>query len=206
MATIPLSFTDSGFVPSTTTANPGDLIVVTNDSENDISLSFAAGQVKEPLLGLESPVDVGSRGGQVQGTVNVTASNHVIIFSAGGYEANVEVGPAYWQITVSPESSSPAEMAANPMDVITFYNESTSTSVTLDVDSPTSDPFGPELGMSFSIDPTANREGPIQATARNTKVKVTVKGSSSAATTIDVGSGDVEDVVARRQEASSSCS
>lgn len=204
MSTIPLSYTESGFVPSTTTANPGDLIVVTNDSENDISLSFAAGEAKDPLIGLTSPVDVQRRGGQVQGTVNVTASNHVIVFSADGYEANVEVGPAYWQITVSPEGSTPTEMSANPLDVITFYNESSSTSVTLDVDSPTTDPFGPELGMSFSIDPTANREGLLQASARNTKVKVTVKGSSSQPTTIDVGSGDVEGVLAR-QAASSSC-
>lgn len=197
MTTIPLSYTDSGFDPSTTPASPGDLIVVTNNSENSISLSFAAGEVVEPLIGLSSPVDVDGNGGQAQGTVNVTASNHVIVFSAKSFEANVEVGPASWQITVTPESSSPPGLDVNPLDIITFFNESTSTSVTLDVDSPTPDPFGPELGMSFSIDPTANKIGLVQMSARSTKVKVTVKGSSSATTTINVGSGDVEDVRAR---------
>jgi plastocyanin len=191
MSNIEISFSSTGFEPLSQPADPGDTITIQNTTDDKIDLVYTAGSVPDPLTNITSGVQVPPHE-SVWGDVREVASNHTITFSANGFDCTVEVGPANYQIDADPESISPTALAVNPDDLIVFYNTSATTSITLDLDSPVTDPFGPEIGMSVNIDPTAQKDGVVQRGAAGAQVKVTVKGSHSAVSTIDVGSGDTE--------------
>jgi hypothetical protein len=192
MSTIPINFTDEGFNPSSASAMPGDTITITNDTKNDIELTFTCSSTTDPLEGLTSPAQVTGSGGMVEGRVRPAASNHAIIFSANGYDCPVEVGPATVPIYAYTDYTLPAgDIYANVSDNIWFQNE-TNDSVTLTIgDEAGPDPFGSNIGMEPTI--ATNPPylvGTVQRSAQNKKVKVTVKGSTSTPTSVNVGSGD----------------
>lgn len=191
MSNIELNYSNKGFDPAYAPANPGDTITINNNDPDDLELTFTCGSVADPLTNITSPVMVNGNS-SVWGDVRNAASNHTITFTMNGSEAMVAVGPANYQVDANPESISPTTLDVNPLDNIVFLNTSTSTSIQLDVDSPTADPFGAEIGMVMFIDPTAQKDGVVQRSAAGTQVKVTVKGTTGQTSTINVGSGDTE--------------
>lgn len=190
MPTIEISYSADGFSPTSAGAVTGDTVTVINTTGVDITLSFECGGVAEPLIGLTSPAEVTANGGTVSGAVSGDAANLAITFTANAFECTVDVAQPTHRVTVTPDSSTPAEMDVAVGDGIVFYNESNSDEVDLEVDSPEQDPFGPDIGMNPTLAPLAEIGGFVEARAGGKKVTVTVKGSTSATSTINVGSGD----------------
>lgn len=200
MSNIAISYSEKGFMPTETSANPGDTITVTNNAQSGISLSFASPSTATPLDGIKSPVPVSSAGGSVSGKVRDAASNHPLTFTVDGAQSVVTIGPAIHQVTVSPTSNQPSSLDVNPGDDFVLYNESSTTQVTVDVDSEVADPFGPKIGMQAILQPDGQIRGPVARAAAGKKIKLTVKGSTSEATTVNVRSGDTEVAAARAGE------
>lgn len=190
MPTIELSYSDNGFSPNEAGAVPGDTVTVTNTTAADIDLTFFCDGVDVPLIGLMSPVVVTANGGSASGEVSGETVNLAIAFTANSFEATIDVAQPEHRVTVSPDSNTPVEMTVVPDDGIVFYNESTSDEVVLEIDSPEQDPFGPDIGMNPTLAPLAEIGGFVAAAVSGKKVTVTVKGSTSQPSTINVGSGD----------------
>lgn len=190
MTTIAISYSDQGFAPTEASATPGDTITVTNDAKDEISLSFSCPSTKTPLDGLTSPVSLSGGGTPATGTVRDAAANHPITFTVDKAACVVTVGVAPHQVTASPTSLEPKELQVSPGNDMVFFNESDKTSVTLEIDSAVTDPFGPKVGMQPVIAPQGQVRGSVVSATAGKKIKLTIKGSTGPVSTIDVRSGD----------------
>jgi plastocyanin len=203
MTTIAISYSDKGFAPTEASGNPGDTITVTNTAKDEISLSFSSPVTHTPLDGLTSPVTVAGVGGSVSGKVRTAASNHPITFTVGGAQSVVAINAAAHQVTASPTSLQPTSLEVNPGDDLVLYNESQTSSVTIDIESPVSDPFGSKIGMQAPLEAGGQVRGQVASAAAGKRIKLTVKGSTSVTSTVDVRSGDTDVATASVQQQSS---